>query len=617
MKKMMFPCLALAILLMGCRSHESYDIVIFGGTASGTAAGIQAARSGARVLLCSETSWLGGMLTSAGVSCTDGNYHLRSGLWGELIDSLCFHYGSIEALHTNWVSNISFEPSVGNQIFKNMCSKEHDLTVLYNTSVSDIRKVDDKGWDIIFSREEKPSVHVRARIIVDATELGDIAKMCGTGYDIGMESKSVTGEEVAPEKANSIVADMTYVAILKDYGHEVEMARPEGYDSTEFALSCVNSMSGNKEGLWSADMMMTYGKLQNGKYMINWPGEGGNDYYANIIDSEPAHRAEVISEAKKHTLRFVYFIHDYLGYRNIGIADDEYPTSDKMPFYPYYRESRRIHGLVRFNSEDMEHPFRNNLYRTSIAVGDYPVDQHHSKYNGEETIPDLHFHPIPSFGVPMGVLIPKDVDDLIVAEKSISVSNIANGATRLQPVVLQIGQAAGALAALCADRDLSPKDIDVRSVQNILLDAGGYLMPYIDVPKESPIFKACQRIGATGILRGEGRSVGWSNETRFYPDSLLSKEDLTGIKEIYSNTLIPEECSASNILNMISAIAEGKKIDIDKDKIQEALEEAGIYETSPLITRAQCAILLDRLLDPFNSIRVDANGDLADSNIAY
>ena len=191
-------------------------------------------------------------------------------------------------------------------------------------------------------------------------------------------------------------------------------------------------------------MMMEYGKLQNGKYMINWPGKGGNDYYANIIESDPANRAEVISEAKKHTLRFAYFIHDYLGYSNIGFADDEYPTADKMPFYPYYRESRRIHGLVRFNS------------------------QHHTKYNGEEPLPDLHFHPIPSFGIPLGVLIPKDVDDLIVAEKSISVSNIANGATRLQPVVLQIGQAAGALAAICAKQKISPKDIDVRSVQNVL-----------------------------------------------------------------------------------------------------------------------------------------------------
>ncbi len=602
--------LLVAFMLPGCSSIEHYDIIVVGGTTSGVAAGIQAARSEAKVLLCSETPWLGGMLTSTGVSCTDGNFNLRSGIWGELIDSLCTHYGSLAALHTNWVSNISFEPSVGNQIFVNMCSKEQNLTTLYDTKVSDIRRVDGEGWDVMIGREGKPSKKVRARIIVDATELGDIAKMCGAGYDVGMESKSTTGEEMAPEKANDIVLDMTYVAILKDYGHEVEMARPDGYDSTEFALSCVNPMSeGKSESLWPADMMMEYGKLQNGKYMINWPGKGGNDYYANIIESDPANRAEVISEAKKHTLRFAYFIHDYLGYRNIGFADDEYPTADKMPFYPYYRESRRIHGLVRFNSEDIEHPFRNNLYRTSIAVGDYPVDQHHSKYNGGEPLPDLHFHPIPSFGIPLGVLIPKDVDDLIVAEKSISVSNIANGATRLQPVVLQIGQAAGALAAICAKQKISPKDIDVRNVQNVLLDAGGYLMPYLDVPKDSHIFKACQRIGATGILRGEGRSVGWSNETRFYPDSPLTAEALAGIKEIYGEAEVPEACNAENILKMLSAIAEAKNLGIDEGKIIGTLKEAGIGDIASTITRSQFAILIDSLLNPFDNAIIDIKGN--------
>lgn len=606
---LLLTSLLVAFMLTSCSSIEQYDILVVGGTTSGVAAGIQAARSGAKVLLCSETPWLGGMLTSAGVSCTDGNFNLRSGIWGEFVDSLCAHYGSLGALHTNWVSNISFEPSIGNQIFVNMCSKEQNLTTLYDASVSGVRKVDGLGWDVMVSREGKPSEKIRAKIIIDATELGDMAKMCGAGYDIGMESKSATGEEMAPEKANDIVLDMTYVAILKDYGHEVEMAMPDGYDSAEFALSCVNPMSeGKSESLWPADMMMEYGKLQNGKYMINWPGKGGNDYYANIIESDPANRAEVISEAKKHTLRFAFFIHDYLGYSNIGFADDEYPTADKMPFYPYYRESRRIHGLVRFNSEDIEHPFRNNLYRTSIAVGDYPVDQHHTKYNGDEPLPDLHFHPIPSFGIPLGVLIPKDVDDLIVAEKSISVSNIANGATRLQPVVLQIGQAAGALAAICAKQKISPKDIDVRSVQNVLLDAGGYLMPYLDVPKDSHIFKACQRIGATGILRGEGRSVGWSNETRFYPDSLLTAEALAGIREIYGDAEIPEACSAENILNMLSAIANAKNMSIDEGKINDTLKDAGISDTASTITRSQFAILIDSLLNPFDNVFIDIKG---------
>lgn len=61
-------------------------------------------------------------------------------------------------------------------------------------------------------------------------------------------------------------------------------------------------------------------------------------------------------------------------------------------------------------------------------------------------------------------------------------SNIANGATRLQPVVLQIGQAAGALAALAVVENKPISQVGVRQVQQVILDAKGYLLPYLDVP---------------------------------------------------------------------------------------------------------------------------------------
>jgi hypothetical protein len=138
------------------------------------------------------------------------------------------------------------------------------------------------------------------------------------------------------------------------------------------------------------------------------------------------------------------------------------------------------------------------------------VDHHHFRHPDWKSLPDLEFYPVPSFNVPMGVLIPKqdDVENLIVAEKSISVSNLMNGATRLQPVVMQLGQAAGTLAALSQIQNRPVKKVSVRSVQRALLDAGCYIMPYLDIDKNHPHFKAIQKIGATGLLRGEGRNVG-------------------------------------------------------------------------------------------------------------
>ena len=103
---------ALMLALASCSAPEQVDVLVVGGGASGTAAGIQAARMGVRTMVLEETPWIGGMLTAAGVSCVDGNNRLRSGIFGEFADSLVARYGSNEALQSGWVSNINFDPHI-------------------------------------------------------------------------------------------------------------------------------------------------------------------------------------------------------------------------------------------------------------------------------------------------------------------------------------------------------------------------------------------------------------------------------------------------------------------------------------------------------------------------
>ena len=370
-------CAAIIFAAISCES-EKYDVVVVGGGASGCTAGIQAAEMGSRTLIVEELPWLGGMLTSAGVSATDGCYNLPSGLWGEFQKRLAAHYGSMDALRTGWVSNIQFEPSVGNEIFNAMCSEQEMLTVWKESSVAGIRQLEDGSWRLRISRDGR-RFRVRARVLIDATELGDIAARCGVPYDIGMESREVTGERIAPAEPNGIIQDLTYVAVLKDYGRDVSIDRPMDYDSTLYACCCANPLCINPkepDRIWPADMMLSYGRLPGGKYMINWPIEG-NDFYINIIEMSPEERREALKKARAFTMGFIYFIQHELGYNTLGLADDEFPTGDRLPFIPYHRESRRIHGKVRFTLNHIEKPYDYSLYRTGIAVGDYPVDHHH------------------------------------------------------------------------------------------------------------------------------------------------------------------------------------------------------------------------------------------------
>ncbi len=596
-------------LLASCSQHYDMEteLLIIGGGASGTAAGIQAARMDVDALIVEESPWLGGMLTAAGVSCIDGNSRMPSGFFGEFRDSIATLYGGYDKLMTNWVAAYSFEPSVGNALFHRMVERESDhLKVIHGSRLVNIEKTSD-GWDAVIADNDGKESRIKAKVVIDGTEFGDVARMAGVGYDLGMENGRLTGEDIAPDSAYNIVQDMTFVAILKDYGPDADrtIECPEGYDPMLFANTCQNSLADphpDTVKFHTPDYMMGYGKLQNGKYMINWPF-AANDYYANIVDMTREQRDSVLALAKAHTMKYLYFLQTQLGYKNLALADDEYPTDDLLPFIPYVRESRRIHGKVRFNVNHVKHPFDqpDPLYRTGIAVGDYPVDHHHSSYNGPENLPYLYFYKVPSYCLPLGTLIPDSVGNMIVTEKSISVSNIANGCTREQPVVLQIGQAAGALAALAIKNDCEIADVPVRDVQNVMLSTGGYIMPYLDVKNTDPAFAPYQRIGATGILKGEGKSVAWSNETWLYADSVLTGEAIDGFYELYPQTdgVVAKsgKLTVGDAAALISAAAD-KAVDLSAEGDADAA-----------ITRGRFAVVVDSILDPFNAFPVDINGN--------
>ncbi len=405
MKKIILSALWFLGLQLCMASVIKTDVLIIGGGASGTTAGIQSARQGAKTIIVEETTWLGGMLTSAGVSAIDGNFNMPGGLWGEFRDSLTIRYGGLDKLHTGWVSKTLFEPSVGAKILANICSKEKNLKVDLNTRFVSAKQ-NSKGWIVILQKNNH-KITVKAKVLIDATELGDVAKACGVKYDIGMDARSYSGEDIAGEKSNNIVQDLTYVMILKDYGKSADktIAKPANYDPSQFYCACKTekcTTPKEKTRVWGCDKMLEYGKLPNNKYMINWPIEG-NDYYVNLVEMTNDERTKALQKAKDFSLSFLYYIQQELGYKNLGLADDEFPTADKLPFIPYHRESRRIHGKVRFTVNDLAKPYDQvqKLYRTGIAVGDYPVDHHHGRYPNWKDLPDLHFYPVPSYSLPL------------------------------------------------------------------------------------------------------------------------------------------------------------------------------------------------------------------------
>jgi hypothetical protein len=603
------------------------DVLVVGGSTSGTVAAIQCARMGVKTLLIEETPWLGGMLTAAGVSAIDGNHEMPSGLWGEFRDSLEKRYGGAAALETGWISNTLFEPHIAAAIFKNMTLKEKNLTVLTETPFLKVVKQGQKY--IVTTGGQKPKKIV-AKLLIDATELGDAAAAMGAKYHIGTDDPALFGEENYAIRQTNIIQDMTYVAVLKNFGDGADktIPQPANYTRDEFACACKVPFCKSDDpdrpaGVVACEKMLTYALLPNSYVILNWPGRSGNDFYANVIEADEATRKLAFDSAKQVTLRFVYYIQHELGFKHMGIADDLFPTKDGLPPIPYHRESRRIEGLVTMNVHHIASPFKTNLYRTGIGVGDYPIDQHHAKNRGA---PKQKFPQVPSFNVPLGALIPKNVVGLIVAEKSISVSNIVNGSTRLQPCVLTIGQAAGVLAAVCIKEKKQPYQVSVRTVQSALLDAKGYLMPYCDVKPDNPHFKSVQRIGATGILRGVGEPYLWANRTWFYPDSVVSKKDFENNKRDYhlgfAQTFFENDTFyirdlynydvVNGILKKTIETSPTKDIEVYFDNMRKKWATYGLqnFDRNRPITRLELAVWWDKEESDEFVRKIEMNGNL-------
>ena len=618
---LLFACLS--GVLAHAQKTVVTDVLVVGGGTGGTAAGIQSARMGAKTVVVEPTPWLGGMISAAGVSAVDGNHRLPSGLWAEFREQIYKVYGGPKAVETGWVSNTLFEPHVADSIFKSMAGKEKNLTVYHHYIFQSLSKKGNKISAVRFRNNKTgETLDVKATVFIDATELGDVMKAAGVAYDLGMEANSITAENVGIEKSNNIVQDLTFVATLKDYGAGADktIPKPAGYTPAEFDAACTDYYIDKTKKAPTVDgqKMLEYGKLPNNKYMINWPNNG-NDTYLNIVEMTEAQREKELVKAKQTTLRFIYFIQQQLGFKNLGLADDEFPTEDKLALMPYHREGRRVKGLVRFTMRHIAEPFTygDPLYRTGISVGDYPIDHHHKE--NLEAPQHLEFYAIPSYNVPLGALIPQNFDNLVIAEKGISVSNVANGTTRLQPCVLLTGQAAGTLAAISSKKRVTPQQVPVRSVQQSLLNAKAYLMPYIDVTPDHPHWEAVQKIGATGILRGTGIPYKWANQTWFYPDSLLQSAEL--FRGLVAYRPIKYDLGGGNVtiqtaivvalrLNQ-TAIASGKKKG-GKQTIDKATwEKWGLKNFDPdrKITRLELAVLLNNITDPFSLQAVNHKGN--------
>ena len=133
------------------------------------------------------------------------------------------------------------------------------------------------------------------------------------------------------------------------------------------------------------------------------------------------------------------------------------------------RESRHIQGDYRLTAEDL---LNSKVPEDSILLAANSVDVH-----GRFGPTSNEYVPIKGkyYGVPYRCLIPKGIEQLLIAGRCVSADSTAAGAIRVMPPCMGMGEAAGVAAALSVKEGITVRRIDVQNLRKVLKDRGAYL----------------------------------------------------------------------------------------------------------------------------------------------
>jgi hypothetical protein len=473
------------------------DVLVWGGGTGGVAAALQSARSGASTLLLTPGPWLGGMLSAAGVSAPDGHELScwQTGLWGAFLRQM--EEITPEGLDQNWVSCFGFRPNQAEAVLQRWVREESKLQWWPQAELLQVSCRGDRIESISVLHAGERSEH-RPAVVIDGSDLGDLLAMANAPFRWGWEAREQWKEPSAPTRLQlehdrfhreQPIQSPTWVVM----GQLADGACPEQpvVPLEPPFQSCLNP--------FGLERTLTYGRLPGGLVMLNWPLHG-NDWHHELgrcISAQPSDSDQLAREMQAHSRRFLNNLAaSSAGWIRPGV---EFPGPDpSMALMPYWREGRRLVGwdvvtendLLPLSDERPHGPLPVDAAGrcTSIAIGTYANDHH---YPGEDwplapkSVPWGGRWTGTPFCIPFGALHGSAFSNLLAADKCISVSHMANGATRLQPLILNIGQAAGIAAAMAVKRRVAPQELPVRDVQHALIDdpqAPAAVMPIWALP---------------------------------------------------------------------------------------------------------------------------------------
>jgi hypothetical protein len=509
------------------------DVLVYGGTPGGIAAALAAAEDGCIVRLIEPTPYFGGLVTS-GLSHTD--FRTLEGLNGAFLkfaQRVEAYYRSQYGPDSPQVRD-SFhgtfgEPHVNRLVFETQLERQPGLAIersLRLTGVVMTGSGDQRSIQAVkFASPDGAERTYMAKVFIDGTYEGDLMAAAGVEFRVGREGRDEYGESLAPPQPDDQLQAYNFRFIMtRDPANRVTPVAPPGYRREEFLDVLPFLTSGQIKKVFDYPKGCLFKaqtpELPNGKYDINDVSQGlvrlslpgRNRDWPN---GDAAARERIFADHLRDQAGLLYFLQNDEAVpepfrteaREWGWCRDEFPETGHLPPELYVREARRMvgrHVFVQADSQCAPGDARAVFHADSIAIGDYGNNCHGTahegpRFGGKHT--GEFYNAVPPYQIPYGVLLPKDVTNLLVPVAASS-SHVGFCALRLEPIWMSLGQAAGHAAALAVDRQTSVPSVPVPDLQTRLHAAGATTIYVSDVPPGHPDFAAVQWWGQQGGLHG-------------------------------------------------------------------------------------------------------------------
>ncbi|MCP4609441.1 MAG: FAD-dependent oxidoreductase [Planctomycetes bacterium] len=397
----------------------NFDLVVVGGGMSGSCAAVSAARLGLKVALIQNRPVLGGNNSSEVRVHLGGKINLPP--YPEIGDV-------VNELDPGHQGNARPPQFYDDDRKMSVVKAEKNIHLFVNMHAFKVQKQGDRIVAVIAKHIiNAGEVSFRAPLFVDCTGDGTLGYLAGADYRMGRESKEQTGESMAPDKPDK----MTMGASVMWYS--AQSNQPESFPDCPWALQF------NEQSCQQA----TRGE---------WNWEAG------------LHRDQIteFEYIRDHSFRAIYG--NWAFQKNHSRNKEKY-SKLKLDWVAYIggkRESRRLLGDVILQQQDIQKRkrFPDSFVTTTWSIDLHYPDPKNTKYfPGEEFRTICEQPKIKPYPIPYRCLYSRNVNNLMMAGRCISVTHVALGTVRVMRTCGMMGELAGMAASLCKKYNTDPRGV--------------------------------------------------------------------------------------------------------------------------------------------------------------